>query len=86
MGEGSSEAAGIFDCEASLGPLLAPAHELAEGSGVHDEPTLADLVAYGVDRNGGVRGLAKVEPDRDHARPDLVLEAAEVCGGHPDLT
>lgn len=74
-----------FDGEATLGPLLAPAHQLTEGFGVDDGLPLANLVACGIDREGGVRGLVGVDSDGDHARPDQVLGGAEVCGGHPDL-
>ncbi|WP_240812606.1 hypothetical protein [Streptomyces sp. DASNCL29] len=54
LGEGSAQAAGAFDGEAALGPLLAPAHQLTEGPGVDDEPALGHLVARDVDGDGGV--------------------------------
>ncbi|MFE6849029.1 hypothetical protein [Streptomyces sp. NPDC057686] len=46
-----------LDREAALGPLLAPADQLAEGPRVDDEATLAGFVAGGVAGDSGVRGL-----------------------------
>jgi hypothetical protein len=65
--------------------MLAPAHQLPEGPGADDKTPLPDLVAPSLDGDGSMRGLVEIDPDGDHAHPDLALEAAEVCGGHPDL-
>jgi hypothetical protein len=54
LGERALQSVGAFDGESALGSLLAPAHRLAEGSGVYDEPALGHLVARSVDGDCGV--------------------------------
>jgi hypothetical protein len=71
LSKGSAQAAGTFHCEAALGPLLAPPHQLPEGAGVDDKAPLADLVVRRIDDNCGVRGLVGVDPNGDHAHPGL---------------
>lgn len=66
LGERVAQAAGTLDRETTVGPLLAPVHQLAEGSGVDDEPALGHLVAGGVDGDSGVGRLVGIDTDQDH--------------------
>ncbi|MEV8569633.1 hypothetical protein AB0436_29375 [Streptomyces sp. NPDC051322] len=64
LGKGSAQAAGAFDGEAAVGPLLAPAHELAERARVDNEPALAHLVVCPVDAKDVLRKALSVGADK----------------------
>ena len=71
LGDTAAQAAGPFDSEPSLRPLLAPRHQLAEGSGIDWQSALPNLFAGVVDGDCGVGGLVRINSDQDHGVPAL---------------
>jgi hypothetical protein len=53
LGDGSSQPVGALDREPPHRPPAGPGHKLAEGAGMHQQPTLTQRSAGGVDGDGG---------------------------------
>jgi hypothetical protein len=53
LGDGSSQPEGTLDREPPGRPPSRPGHKLAERAGIHQQPTVAQRPAGGVDGDGG---------------------------------
>ncbi len=76
-----------LDHPGALGPRAGPALEPREGRLVGRDSQLAEYVAGFIQCHGGVRGLVRIDPDRDHVRASSSRAARTVGhrGGQPEL-
>ncbi|MFK0047474.1 hypothetical protein ACIQU4_25845 [Streptomyces sp. NPDC090741] len=78
LGERAAQAAGAFDGETAFGPLLAPAHELAERARVNDESALGHLMTERVNGDGSPELRAAYGVGPDTAAQLLTVVAGDV--------